>query len=388
MTRPQARHRVRRIDDRLDAHHAFPVDRVAIRDLQRDRRAGGASVTHAAGDVDRVALDLLPRAAAVAELPAPQIAVDVRGGDRNAGGHAVEDRDEPGPVRLAGGDEPHVARGRAARITASGASRPVHSVNERAAWYRSIESPSTTTPFLTARALLTSGVIAGGGHDVHDAAGARGSASPASGSSPCRPSGVAFDDSVDLRRDRLASATGPPWAVGPRPRSRGELLRASARPARDLRPRCRARAERRHRRARRHPRRAAARAVREHFVPGRRSLSARSKPYTSVLSPTRRVPRRTIVLTAPIRRASLPASSTRRSVRSLCGIVMFAPSDVIPAQRVDEILEPVRRDVARLVVVWQAERGERGVVHRWRERMRHGMTEAGTRSPRLTCSRT
>jgi hypothetical protein len=36
-------------------------------------------------------------------------------------------------VRLAGGEQPHIARGRAARITASGASRPVHMVNERAA---------------------------------------------------------------------------------------------------------------------------------------------------------------------------------------------------------------------------------------------------------------
>ena len=40
---------------------------------------------------------------------------------------------------------------------------------------------------------------------------------------------------------------------------------------------------------------------------------------------------------------------------------------VITAQRLDEILELVRLDVARLVVVWQAERGERGVVHRRRE---------------------
>jgi hypothetical protein len=45
------------------------------------------------------------------------------------------------------------------------------------------------------------------------------------------------------------------------------------------------------------------------FFPGAGSLIARSKPYTSVFSPVRRAPRRTIVLTALIRRASLPASS-------------------------------------------------------------------------------
>ena len=88
---------------------------------------------HAAGDVHGVALDLLSRAAAVAELPAPQVAVDVGRCDRDAGGNAVEDRDEPRTVRLSGGEQPHMARGRAARITASGASRPVHMANERAA---------------------------------------------------------------------------------------------------------------------------------------------------------------------------------------------------------------------------------------------------------------
>ena len=88
---------------------------------------------HAARDVHRVALDVLSRAAAVAELPAPQVAVDVRRGDPNTGRDAVEHRDEPRTVRLAGGEKSHIARGSAARITASGASRPVHMTNDRAA---------------------------------------------------------------------------------------------------------------------------------------------------------------------------------------------------------------------------------------------------------------
>jgi hypothetical protein len=64
-------------------------------------------VAHATDDADLVALDPLPRAAAVAELAAAEIAVDRGEVDRHAGGDAVEHRDEPRPVRLAGGEETH-----------------------------------------------------------------------------------------------------------------------------------------------------------------------------------------------------------------------------------------------------------------------------------------
>ncbi len=98
MTRPQTRDRCRRIGHRLDAHHTLPVDRVAIRDLKGDRRAGGPPVAHPGGDGHRVALNALPGTASVAELTAMEVRVDVRGAERERRGDAVDDRDEPRPV--------------------------------------------------------------------------------------------------------------------------------------------------------------------------------------------------------------------------------------------------------------------------------------------------
>jgi len=77
MTRAESRHRIGRLGHGLDAHDALPVDRVAVVDLEGDRRAGGAPLPHAPGDAHSVALDLLPSAASVAELPAPQVRIDL-----------------------------------------------------------------------------------------------------------------------------------------------------------------------------------------------------------------------------------------------------------------------------------------------------------------------
>src|SRR5205814_8918809 len=68
VSRPQPRHRVRRLGDRRHAHDALPVHGVAVRDPHGDRRAGGPSLPEAAGDASAVPLDALPRSASVPEL--------------------------------------------------------------------------------------------------------------------------------------------------------------------------------------------------------------------------------------------------------------------------------------------------------------------------------
>ena len=62
-------------------------------------------MAHAGGDVDAVALDLHPPAAAVAELAAGQVAVQGLAIELQAGGHALHDAGEAGAVRLAGGGQ-------------------------------------------------------------------------------------------------------------------------------------------------------------------------------------------------------------------------------------------------------------------------------------------
>src|SRR6202012_5804179 len=64
-----------------------PVLPVAILNLDGDRRSDGLAVTHA-GEEGRIALlDAHPASAAVALLPAPQLAVYARAVDRHPGGH-------------------------------------------------------------------------------------------------------------------------------------------------------------------------------------------------------------------------------------------------------------------------------------------------------------
>ena len=61
-------------------------------------------MTDAAGDVDAIALDLHPPAAAVAELAAGQVAVERLAVEREPGRQPLDDAGEAGAVRLAGGE--------------------------------------------------------------------------------------------------------------------------------------------------------------------------------------------------------------------------------------------------------------------------------------------
>ena len=62
-------------------------------------------MAHAGGDLGAVALDLHPPAAAVAELAARHVAVELVLGELEARGQALDDARQAGAVRLAGGDE-------------------------------------------------------------------------------------------------------------------------------------------------------------------------------------------------------------------------------------------------------------------------------------------
>ena len=58
------------------AHPPLPVRVIAIADEERERRPEGAAVPEAGEDLDRVRLDLLPRAAPVALLAAVEVRLD------------------------------------------------------------------------------------------------------------------------------------------------------------------------------------------------------------------------------------------------------------------------------------------------------------------------
>ena len=60
-------------------------------------------MAHAAGDLGAVALDLHAPAAAVAELAARHVAVEVLGRQLEARGQPLDDARQAGAVRLAGG---------------------------------------------------------------------------------------------------------------------------------------------------------------------------------------------------------------------------------------------------------------------------------------------
>ena len=91
--------------DRPRVHPLLPVGVVAVGDLQRDRAAERAPVPNAPGYGRRVALDLHPPAAAVPELAARHVGVDLLGVQLQAGRQALDDRGQAGPVGLAGGGE-------------------------------------------------------------------------------------------------------------------------------------------------------------------------------------------------------------------------------------------------------------------------------------------
>ena len=96
--------------------------------------------------LDLVGLDLLARRAAVALLAPPQVGVDRVLVEHEPGRQAGHDRDERGPVRLAGCGElqGHAGKPSALRITGTGAGTPVQSSNDAAPCATSTSSPSST----------------------------------------------------------------------------------------------------------------------------------------------------------------------------------------------------------------------------------------------------
>src|SRR5690606_19577107 len=129
----------------------FPVGVVEVLDEQSERRAERAPLAHAAEDLHAIALDLHPAAAAEAELPPRELAVDGGGLEGKARGKALQDAEEGRPVALPGGEvakasHPAISRERAGcslSTSAGGAVTPVQMRSCSAAWKRSIQSPST-----------------------------------------------------------------------------------------------------------------------------------------------------------------------------------------------------------------------------------------------------
>ena len=112
---------------------------VAVADDERERRAERPPVAEPGEHLHLVGLDLLARRATVALLPPPQILLDPLPFEQEPGRQAGHDRDERRSVRLPGGGErqSHAERLRrrrrsglgsrtAARMTSTGAGRPVH----------------------------------------------------------------------------------------------------------------------------------------------------------------------------------------------------------------------------------------------------------------------
>ena len=94
--------------DRPGVHPLLPVRVVAVGDQERDRAAERAPVADPRSHLDRVALDLHPPAAAVTELATRHLAVDPLAVELQPRGQPLDDGDQPGPVRLAGGCEAEI----------------------------------------------------------------------------------------------------------------------------------------------------------------------------------------------------------------------------------------------------------------------------------------
>jgi len=84
-------------------HAVGPVGVVAVLDQQRDRATERAAVPNSAPDLGAIGLDLHAAAAAMAELAAGQIAVDIVGGQFDPRRDPFDQGDETGAVRLTGG---------------------------------------------------------------------------------------------------------------------------------------------------------------------------------------------------------------------------------------------------------------------------------------------
>lgn len=114
-----------------DAHALGPVGPVAVADHERHRRAQRLAEANAREELRLVLLDFHAAAAAVAHLPAREVAVDVGGEERHARGQPLDDPHQRGAVALTGGQVAQPAH------RASGA---------RSAWRRSASAGLTSVP--------------------------------------------------------------------------------------------------------------------------------------------------------------------------------------------------------------------------------------------------
>src|SRR5207244_11962877 len=116
------------------AHPPRPALLVPVAHGERERRPERDAVPEPREHLDLVLLDALARAAAVPLAAAAQVLVDRLAVEAKPGRKTGENRDERGPVRLARSDEleRHAGKPSAARMTSTGASRPVQGPNEAA----------------------------------------------------------------------------------------------------------------------------------------------------------------------------------------------------------------------------------------------------------------
>ena len=90
--------------DRVGGHHGFPLRPFGVADLDGDGPAQGDAVAHPGQHGHRVALELHPRAATVAEAAAGQLVADFGGGDLHAGDHAFDHGHQRAAMGFSGGD--------------------------------------------------------------------------------------------------------------------------------------------------------------------------------------------------------------------------------------------------------------------------------------------
>jgi len=91
--------------DRPGVHPLLPVGVVAVGDEDGDRAAERAPVADPGADLDGVGLDPHPATATVAELAPRHVAIERLAVELEPGRHALDDRDQAGPMRLACGGE-------------------------------------------------------------------------------------------------------------------------------------------------------------------------------------------------------------------------------------------------------------------------------------------
>ncbi len=130
---------------------------VSVTDDERERSAKSPAVSEPREHLDPIALDLLAGTAAVSLLAAVKVGVNRLPIEHEPGGKPRHDRDQRGPVRLAGSGqlERHASNPSARRITSTGAASPVQSSNEAAPWATSTSSPSRTwAPLVRAAAAV------------------------------------------------------------------------------------------------------------------------------------------------------------------------------------------------------------------------------------------